>query len=231
MSNLINANIINRVFHIAIDEYVGTCFTIEIDNRQYIITAKHLAERIKYPNEIGIFYKNNWENINVNLVGFGEYNEDVSVLATDFQISPTFPIRFTGAESAYSQEVFFLGFPLGLITTDSEINRNFPFPLVKKGIFSGTIDIEGCKVCIIDGINNPGFSGGPVICVPPNRQQNDFQIMSIISGYEQQFEKTLINNKETDIIAPLNSGLIISYPIEIAIRIIKSNPIGILVKN
>jgi hypothetical protein len=55
--------------------------------------------------------------------------------------------------------------------------------------------------------------------------------MSIISGYEQQFEKTLINNKETDIIAPLNSGLIISYPIEIAIRIIKSNPIGILVKN
>ena len=41
-----------------------------------------------------------------------------------------------------------------------------------------------------------------------------------------ELQKTLYKDQETEIFAPLNSGLLISYPIIIAQNIIKSNPIG-----
>lgn len=226
MSNYITTNVIQRVFHIKVKNSMGTAFTIEQDNKQYIITAKHIADKIDYPNEIEVYYKQKWIKINVVLVGHGSDDKDISVLTTNFQISPTYPLRATRSNITYSQDVFFLGFPLNIISPDAHINREFPLPLIKKATLSGVVETETTKIDILDGINNPGFSGGPVVCVPPGKKDNDFQVIGVVSGYRIQYENVIHNKEKIDIYAPMNSGLIISYPITIAIDLIKNNPIG-----
>ena len=42
-NEIVNANILTRVLHLKIGEMTGTAFTVEVDGRQYLITAKHLT--------------------------------------------------------------------------------------------------------------------------------------------------------------------------------------------
>ena len=42
-NEIVNTNILTRVLHLKIGEMTGTAFTVEVDGRQYLITAKHLT--------------------------------------------------------------------------------------------------------------------------------------------------------------------------------------------
>ncbi len=48
---MISKKILKRVFNIRVKDSTGACFAIEYENKQYLITVKHLFEGIKYPNE------------------------------------------------------------------------------------------------------------------------------------------------------------------------------------
>jgi hypothetical protein len=74
-------------------------------------------------------------------------------------------------DARITQEVCFLGFPYGSFYTRGEpINRGFLLALVKRAIgssmpFNGRDEV---MVCYLDGINNPGFSGGSAVWTKPN---------------------------------------------------------------
>ena len=77
-----------------------------------------------------------------------------------------------------SQDVYFLGFPYDLTNDGGTINRNFPIPLIKKGILSA-IQVGEVKTLLLDGHNNPGFSGGPVVCQIVNGRSDELTAIGI----------------------------------------------------
>jgi hypothetical protein len=80
------------------------------------------------------------------------------------------------------------------------------------------------KVLLLDGLNNPGFSGGPVVF--KNVYDNTFYVAAVISAYRFEIANAFHKNKEVDIQIRTNTGIIISHGIEGAIELIKANPIG-----
>jgi hypothetical protein len=77
-----------------------------------------------------------------------------------------------------------LGFPFGLNTKD---NSGFPYPLIKKATFSGSAIENGIHIMLLDGHNNPGFSGGPVIFIDRyTTSKNKWFISGVISAYVNQ---------------------------------------------
>lgn len=116
-----------------------------------------------------------------------------------------------------------MGFPLyEFLKMESDIGT---FSITKKAIVSGRIkNEEDNYIIILDGHNNPGFSGGPIIT--HNDQIKNSFIIGVISGYYFQPDKNKIwieeNNekKEVEFIVNSNSGIIISYPCEYIIEII-----------
>jgi hypothetical protein len=81
---------------------------------------------------------------------------------------------------------------------------------------------------ILDGINNPGFSGGPVII----GTGESVKFAAVISGYYLQPTEIIRGNaaqrvpKARKDYVYENSGFIIAYDIAHAVDAIKKNPIG-----
>ena len=153
---MITTNVLQRTFQLNHKSKLSTCFAVDIDNRQYIVTAKHCIDDFD-PAQFQIFHDGQWKNLNVSLVGFGSHEADVAVLTADLQLAPSYSLPCSLGNVVFGQDVYFLGFPFGMRSESGEFNRGFPFPLVKRGIFSALPDfgIELQEV-ILDGHNNPG---------------------------------------------------------------------------
>jgi len=218
---MVTSNVIQRVFQIRYKSNLGTCFALDIDGKQYFITAKHVIKELQADDQMEIYYKKSWTNINVKLIGHSTIS-DVSVFALNLLIVGN-PMP-TSAKVFYSQDVYFLGFPYGIITDAGDLNMNFPIPLVKKGIISALfVDTPG-KYYLIDGHNNPGFSGGPVVVKHINAKY--FSVIGVITAYRIEYENTYLGNNETPIQVKSNTGIIIAYTIGNALSVIKNNPNG-----
>ena len=155
---MITPNIITRTFKFEYEKAQGSCFTIDVDNRQYIVTARHVVESFTGQGTIRIMHEQQWKELQVKLIGHGADHIDISVLSADFLISPAVSLTLTATGLIFAQDVYFLGFPYNLAgdETGSLVNRNFPLPLAKKAIVS---QISKTHI-FLDGYNNPGFSGG-----------------------------------------------------------------------
>ena len=117
---MITTNVLSRTFFIKFGNSTGTPFTIDVDKKQYLVTARHVCAGIHDGDTIGVFHDGQWKNMPVNIVGLGAENRidtDVAVLAPHKQISPSFSLPPTSAGAALSQDVYFLGFPYGLHTS------------------------------------------------------------------------------------------------------------------
>lgn len=79
------------------------------------------------------------------------------------------------------QDVYSLGFPFGLATKfDKPIPTHIAF--IKKAILSAIDARPGSgHVLYLDGHNNPGFSGGPVIYANYNERER-LEIAGVIAG-------------------------------------------------
>lgn len=222
---MITTNVIDRTFNIQVGNSIGTCFTIDVNSKQYLVTAKHVVKDLNGTCDIRIFHENQWKNIQVTVVGHCKGDIDISVLTAQLQLSPTNPLEATSARLAYGQDVFFLGFPYGMKGDVGSLNRDFPLPFVKKAIVSCMyITDNGTQINLLDGHNNPGFSGGPVVFKEPNK--NYYKVASVISAFK--FTKEPIY--EGDNLLPLsyiyNTGIIYSFGIKHACDLIELNPIG-----
>jgi len=233
---MVPANILQRTLKIKYNERIGTCFTLDIENKQYVITARHIVQGIAKNDEIEVYQNSQWNKLPVKLVGLGENGIDIAVMALPQQLPlsppPLIPVKDAGL--FLSQDIYFLGFPYGLQTDVSpEINLSFPLPLVKKGIISSfKWDNGKISYMLLDGHNNPGFSGGPVFCPPlgnGTQESKQVGVIGVISSYLYTWEKTFKGQTtESELIGyyQSNTGIILAYSINHAISIIHRNPIG-----
>ncbi|MEW6531890.1 MAG: trypsin-like peptidase domain-containing protein [Thermodesulfobacteriota bacterium] len=224
---MITNNVIYRTFHITIGDSVGTCFTIDVDGRQYLVSARHLVKPLGQGETILIYHENQWKQIRVTLVGHCPGEVDVSVLATNLQLSPTFELEPTARGLTYAQEVYFLGFPYGMTVRIGELNRDFPMPFVKKAIVSCMYSTEDkTQIYFLDGHNNPGFSGGPVVFKEPNRPDFNYRVAAVISGFRWSAEPVYEGDQEVPLVYRYNTGIIVAYGIKHAVDLIQENPRG-----
>ena len=223
----------------------ATCFAMNIDNKQYLITAKHFFEYTDPSNNelwkmvgdtISIKYNNKWNNIPIKIVGHGEDKIDISVFVTEKNVSllggyNNSPEIIT--EIWYGDEVYFLGFPHG---QEAEVGYNKPLPILK----SAKISAGNQDFLYLDGHNNSGFSGGPVLFQKDTfgvsrdnsiyiNSQNPLKIAGVVSGYIQEEIDGDIIQTSRGVKSKINSGIMIVYRIEHAIKIIENNPIGLII--
>ena len=223
---MITSNVFLRVFYIKGQDY-GSAFTIDYEDRQYLITAKHIVPAVAKNGLLQLYHEKVWKSFKVELVGLGDGEIDITVLVPSVRLSPALKLEPTADGIIIGQDVYFLGYPYKMWTQVGDINRKFPFPYIKKGILSSSFnDEDGIQRFFIDAINNPGFSGGPIVFSQPNRV--DFKVAAVVSKFKIEFEEIL--NKEgekTDLKCAYNTGFLIGYGIKHAIDLIKQNPIGL----
>lgn len=214
--------IVDRVFQIALGDAIGTAFSLDVDDRQYLVTARHMVQNIDGPTTIQIFHRDNWNELQVELVGHSDV--DVSVLAPSTQLTHK-EMKLDAAPGGFlvGQDVYFAGFPLGLV--GQNIASPFPAPLIKKAIISGAAG-TGYKFPIyLDGHNNPGFSGGPVYLQIP--KQPHFMVSMIICSFKAVRDPVYYDDEQQSGLYVLqNSGIIQAYNIRNALELIGRNPIG-----
>jgi hypothetical protein len=225
---MVTSNVIQRTHYIKYGNSIGTCFTIDIDGRQYVVTAKHVLRGIKQNDKCEIYWNSTWTQVDTLLVGECPGNVDIIVVALRVQLSPTHPLPVGDAGAVFGQDVYFLGFPFGLSADLGAANRYFPVPFIKKGVLSSIVtDPSGARIFYLDGNNNPGFSGGPVV-FPFERRLDDLRVAAVVSGYRFDPQPVYIGDRATDLISHHNTGIIISYGVSHAVDVVKQNPVGFL---
>ncbi len=189
-ANLITAEILRQTYFLKTDTLAGTCFLAEFNHEEYLVTAKHLFRsslRNRDTVRVELYLENNLVKLSGKHFIHPAKHLDLAVLKLERSISvlPTLPIKIN---IAVGQVIFFLGFP----SFDNNSFRTFDttigtLPLLKTGIFSGFSNETGTLKYYIDGHNNPGFSGGPVIAFNSDLQKT--AIIGIISCYyfEQKY--------------------------------------------
>lgn len=220
MRHLPTTNILQRVFCLFYGKYYGTCFTLDVEGCQYIVTAKHLVPDLKGEDTVRILHESRQKTLPVRLVGHADGRVDISVLAAGLCLSPTHELRAVRGEVMLAEEIYFMGFPYQFSSGAEKINRGFPVPCVKKGIVSA-LSADQAPL-LLDAHNNDGFSGGPVV----RMEGKTPTVIAVISGYEAEQKAVYLGEDETDLSLGENSGITISYAIGNALDLIKNNPIG-----
>ena len=85
---MITANFIHRTFRIKCGKSVGTGFTVDVDGKQYLVTAKHVVAGFGSATGLEVFENGVWVAISASLVAHGGDGVDVSVLAPAVAMSP-----------------------------------------------------------------------------------------------------------------------------------------------
>ena len=140
---------------------------------------------------------------------------DIAVFATDEKVSQ--PYGITASEGGtMGQQVWFLGYPWGIHSQW----RNGEAPFIKRGTMSA-IDARNpdAVVLYIDGFNNPGFSGGPIVFW--DFSVHAYRILGVVKGYREDTAKVLLNGEHVDTQLLVNSGILVGYSIQHVIQAIE----------
>ena len=217
--------ILQRTFRIRCGSQTGTCFTVDVEERRYLLTARHIADSIDRSAEVEIAHEGKWKTLSVQLVGHGDGAVDVSVLAPQYLFGGRGPLTLV-PPMTLAQDVYFLGFPFGMSTEIGDLNLNFPLPFVKKAILSAFGEDEG--LVLLDGHNNPGFSGGPVVAGGSDVDSSDVGVIGVISGYRFDRQAVLDSSKNHGPYTyNMNTGIIHVWSGRQVNKIIQNKPIGI----
>jgi hypothetical protein len=249
----------------------GTTFSIDVDNREYWITAKHMFTGIK-TGPAGVFTPGRVQSNILSQIGDGDdghdlhwMNEtftvidpgkdiDILVLVADHVLLSyprDFSLRAGDTDVSLGMDCEFLGFPYGggfktqMADSKNPNKKNWLWlPYIKHCTVSARLQEKGLGIWVLDGINNEGFSGGPVFYETGPKQK----VFAVISGFHQEPLEVLPapspSQKQTSSIPPApklpgekskrpqkeivnaNSGFILAFDIEPAIKAIQDNPIG-----
>lgn len=220
----------------------GTAFSIDVDNREYWITAKHVLTGAKHPPYGTITAgsaalhlldpaaeQERWLPVTFSVLDAGK-DIDIVVLAPPAPILRNpLPSVKAAFEAMLGGDCEFLGFPSA---TGSAWKATFPggqsywMPYVKHCFVSSLPG--GTSVLILDGVNNPGFSGGPVVYRTGPAQQ----VIGVISGIVTEPAEVIPSLAAKKPTPPhkakvdTNSGFIVAYSIDAAIEAIHKKPIG-----
>lgn len=247
------SNVFRRVLMIKAGKSIGTGFTIDVDGRQYLITAKHLVAKLKSEDSIAIWKNDDWSAVKVKVL-LCKDPIDIAVLVPPSQLTVSFELEPTIVGLRFAQDVYFCGFPYGYFFTSGQtINGFYPVPFLKKALISAQSRVEdGVAQLFLDGHNNPGFSGGPIVYRDLDRNDFAFKVAGVVSGYQPELTPVMkavpvkpnedlsgveqwririedgkkIRYEDTQKMVATNTGIVTGYAIDFAVDLIKRNPIG-----
>jgi hypothetical protein len=129
----------------------------------------------------------------------------------------------------FGQQIWFLGYPLWSKDHPHGVSSNLAkdskiLPFIRRGTLSA-IDSTNPKstVLYIDGINNKGFSGGPIVYW--SFSAHEYRILGVVRGYmNDEFpQEWTINGQKVNETVLANSGIMIGYSITQAVDTIKTS--------
>jgi S1-C subfamily serine protease len=249
-------NVLLRTFPIQASEF-GTTFTIEVDGRQYLITAKHVVEKL--PNEaastIQIREKNGWVPLSVTVFKCDD-PADIAVLVPPAQLTVSYSLEPESKGLELGQDAYFVGYPYGTEFIRTYNGISGVFGLVKKVAVAqfDSMPERNMQRLLLDGYNNPGFSGSPLVWRDLSQSGLVLKVAGVIASYESNvspvLKKTEIQEnqitaedrtqnrvlrttdghiyrlEDTGNLVQLNTGIATAWDIGTAVTLIRKHPIG-----
>jgi S1-C subfamily serine protease len=226
---------VSLVFNCSFSNGAGTCFCWNDSKGTFFATAAHLLRGAASGDQVRLRTADGHRNLRLTDIVFADGGVDICVFATsNFRLRWTAPIRDDSSIILQlGDDVLFLGFPHGLSNTVVGINH-FVTPLARKATFSGEALVGNARTMILDGFNNPGYSGAPVFAMS---DEGHLVPVAVISGY--RFESVShasvfrsVDGEEhqlPDTYVKPNSGMIYAYPwaavLEALSRLSLRNPV------
>ena len=222
-------NVLQRTFHLKCGTRRGSCLSLDVDDRQYLVTAGHVVKPLKNGAVVEILHGGKWKPLDVIVVGYGPPQVDVAVLALKFRITlPELVLVPTMAGLATGQDAYCLGFPHGEWGGEAQVQQ-FPSPFVKRVTVSRLPDASSAVRCLyLDGLSNSGFSGGPVVF--REESNADLKVAAVVSAFQYEHEPVYLGSDRLHLSAQHNPDIIVSYDIRHALDLINLNPVGFELK-
>jgi hypothetical protein len=168
----------------------GTAFTIDVDGRQYLITAKHVVASIDNAMRAGIDVqrKSGWFPLQV-IVYKCDDPFDIAVLIPPVQLTVDLPLEPDSSGLAVGQDAYFTGFPYGL--------RFAPTGLVMKAAVAQFERVADKKMgrILLDAHTNPGFSGSPLTYRTIGKSGPVFNVAGVVVAFQPD-ESPVLHKKE-----------------------------------
>jgi S1-C subfamily serine protease len=225
---MVTFNVLDRVFFVRGLEY-GTAFTIDIDSKQYLVSARHVIGDDTSISSLKLFHDKTWKDIHVTFVGAAKGEVDISVFSPSVRLSPSHPLEPTFAGLILGQDVYFAGYPYKMWSHGGDLMHGRPLPFLKKGTFSAGLEPNNdVKILYVDAISNEGFSGGPVVFA--TQKGNDFKVVGVVSKFKTEHEPVIDKeDKETGLRVAYNTGFMVAYGINHVLNLIRANPVGLAI--
>jgi S1-C subfamily serine protease len=226
----VTGNVLARTFQIRVPEGTGSAFIIDYRDRQYIVTANHMVASMGERGTVEFFANQQWVALPFKILHGASKCDDVAVLIPDEKQILKVDAIPVADSYIFGQEAFFAGFPYGLYTTFS--NSKQIVPLLKHGYVSARVSCsaiypnepEGAGVILLDGMNNHGFSGGPVVIVDPSDANHRNKLIGVISGFQGENVSVSVNGVEQKQATVMeNSGIVVVVPIQRATALIEDS--------
>lgn len=205
-----SSNIYERVVKVETSASLGTGTVIEKDDDCFLLTAAHVVPEME---EFKV--SNRFRSSVDSFPRAADFPSSLDLalfrLPPEFAL-PRLPLPVSSEGCFYSQDVLFLGFPYGLALTGAALGF---LPFVKKATLSASNELPDGKVWYLDGMNNVGFSGGPVVFAPPG--QMDVRLMGVVSGYRPDWQNVhSARDAEEGEAARVatNSGIVIAFDVK-----------------
>ena len=218
------AEILARSIFIKVGNERGTAFTIDYRGKIYLVTARHVVAGA--PDQDAIIQINKdgqWKDYHtVKTLYPLSSGVDIAVFETNEKAIKPFNIAPAGDTGGVTlgQPLWFIGYPFGMAGhVIIKGSGAAVLPFIKKGTMSA-IDATtpNARIYYIDGFNNPGFSGGPIIFW--EFSTHTYKILGVVQGYRNDTAKLLVNGQQVDTNILVNSGILIGYGIEAAVQAI-----------
>jgi Trypsin-like peptidase domain len=260
----VSANVLRRTLEIRVGGQTGitgTAFSLDVDGREYLVTAGHMVKKLKHKDVIEISVRTDkWDPIDVTVYPC-EGDVDIAVLIPPRQLTVNYPLEPSSGDKAFvGQDMYFVGFPFGASSFANSayanhLNGDYPMPIIKKGVYAGNLEHQGrAPVILLDGYNNHGFSGAPIVFHEVNRPidaTTQFYVIGVVSGFvpelvpvvkpdpiKQDEDTSKVESwrlqladqgkilRDTGQFVPLNAGIVQGYPIRYALEMIRLHPEG-----
>jgi hypothetical protein len=200
----------------------GTAFAYGRGTRSCFVTAAHVLAGSQEGGFIQIRRHGDWQSFPLTMVSPHRGGQDIALFAVsglvldlqhDFS-HPDDPKLYPG------QELKFTGFPHDLENLiDSPMG--FSTPLVRTAFLSGTIKLSDPDrtLLVLDGLNNPGYSGGPIWA--PGPELDKPSLLGIVSGYRVELKSKIkvykdlgggLEEEVSGLFVKPNSGMIHAVP-------------------
>jgi hypothetical protein len=195
-----NMAVFYRVLMIQTANGQGTGFTLDVDGKQYLVTAKHMVNGLQPEDTIQVRKYDasghlKWVPFKMRIFTCPE-PVDIAVIVPREQLTISGSMEAVEG-TPFGTDVNFVGFPFGMSMeftgATSEIALTSPIGYVRKALLSAAKNTKNGEATstqlILDGYNLGGFSGSPVVYRP--NDSGDPKVIAVISGFVPDYGPVL----------------------------------------